>query len=96
MGRNSIKERGNKLENEIKVGPHRPSHFVVVVMSDSGDPMGCSLQASLPMVFPRQENWGKLPFSSPKDLPNSGIEPVSLMFPAFQVNSLPLSHQGSP
>ena len=96
MGRNSIKERGNKLENEIKVGPHRPSHFVVVVMSDSGDPMGCSRQASLPMVFPRQENWSRLPFSSPRDLPNPGTEPVSLMFPAFQVNSLPLSHQGSP
>ena len=77
VGRNSIKERGSKLENEIKVGLHRPSHFVAVVMSDSGDPMDCSLQASLPMVFPRQENWSRLPFSSPRDLPKPGIEPVS-------------------
>ena len=29
----------------------------------------------------------------PKDLPDSGIEPVS---PALQVDSLPLSHLGSP
>ena len=35
----------------------------------------------------------KLPFPSPGDLPNPGIE---LMSPALQANSLPLSHLGSP
>ena len=44
------------------------------------------------MGFPRQEHWSGLPFPSPGDLFNSGIEPVS---PALQVDSLPLSHQGS-
>ena len=34
-----------------------------------------------------------MPFSSPGDLPDQGIEPTS---PAFWVDSLPLSRQGSP
>ena len=42
------------------------------------------------MRFPRPEYCSGLPFPSPGDLPNPVIEPVS---PAFQVNSLPLSHQ---
>ena len=36
-----------------------------------------ALQAPLPMGFPRQEYWSGLPFLSPGDLPNPGIEPVS-------------------
>ena len=35
-------------------------------------------QAPLSMGFPRQEYWSGLPFSSPGDLPDPGIEPVSL------------------
>ena len=49
-------------------------------------------QAPLSMRFHRQEHWSGLPFPSPGDLPNPGIEPMS---PARQVDSLPLSHQGS-
>ena len=45
------------------------------------------------MGFYRQEYWSGLPFPSPGDLPNPGIEPAS---PALQAGSLPLSHQGSP
>ena len=33
-------------------------------------------QAPLSMVFPRQEYWSVLPFPSPRDLFNPGIEPV--------------------
>ena len=33
-------------------------------------------QSSLSTGFPRQEYWNGLPFYSPGDLPNSGIEPV--------------------
>ena len=44
------------------------------------------------MVFPRQEYWNELPFPSPGDLPNPGIEPVSL---SLQVDSLLLSHRGN-
>ena len=45
------------------------------------------------MGFPRQEYWSGLPFPSPGDLPDPGIE---LGSPALQVDSLPLSHLGSP
>ena len=34
-------------------------------------------QAPLPMGFSRQEYWSGLPFPSPGDLPNPGIEPTS-------------------
>jgi len=34
-------------------------------------------QASPSMGFSRQEYWSGLPFPSPGDLPNSGIEPGS-------------------
>ena len=50
-------------------------------------------QALLSMGFSRQEYCTGLPFASPGDLPNPGIEPESL---ALQVDSLLLSHQGSP
>ena len=40
-------------------------------------PWTVALQAPLPMGFPRQEYWNGLPFLSPGDLPNPGIEPVS-------------------
>ena len=35
-----------------------------------------------------------MPFAPPRDLPDPGIEPTSLASPAWQVDSLPLSHQG--
>ena len=34
-------------------------------------------QALLSMGFSRQEYWSGLPFPSPGDLPNAGIEPMS-------------------
>ena len=37
------------------------------------------------MGFSRQEYWSGLPFPSPGDLPNSGIEPGS---PTFQADTL--------
>ena len=53
-------------------------------------------QPPLSMGFSRQEYWSGLPCPSPGDLPNLGIEPVSPVSPALQVDSLPLSHLGSP
>ena len=38
------------------------------------------------MDFYRQEYWSGLPFPSPEDLPNPGIEPGS---PTLQADSLP-------
>ena len=45
-------------------------------------PCTVAYQASLPMEFLRQEHWSGLPFPSPGDLPDPGIEPTSLVFPA--------------
>ena len=39
-------------------------------------PMDCSLQAPLSIEFPRLECWSGLPFPSPGDLPDPGIEPA--------------------
>ena len=49
--------------------------------------------ASLSMGFPRQEYWNGLPFPSPGDLPNPGIEPGSF---ALQAYSLSTELQGNP
>ena len=43
-------------------------------------------QASLSMGFSRQEYWSGLPFPSPENLSDPGIEPRS---PALQADSLP-------
>ena len=48
-------------------------------------------QASQSMEFSRQGCWNGLPFSSPGDLPNSGIKPGS---PALQEDSLPSEPPG--
>ena len=54
-------------------------------------------QATLSIGFPRQEYWSGLPFPSPGNLPEPGIEPeVPTMSPALQVDSLLLSQQGNP
>ena len=47
-------------------------------MSDSFvTPWTAALQAPLSMEFTRQEYWSGLPFPSPGNLPDPGIEPVS-------------------
>ena len=48
-------------------------------------------QAHLSMGFSRQEYLSELPFPSPGDLPDSGIEPGS---PALQTDSLPFEPPG--
>ena len=50
-------------------------------------------QDSLSMEFSRQEHWNGLPFPSPGDFPNPGIEPRS---PAWQADSLPSEPPGKP
>ena len=48
------------------------------VESDSSvTPWAVAHQAPLSMGFSRQEYWSGLPFLSPGDLPDSGMEPVS-------------------
>ena len=45
------------------------------------------------MGFSRQEYWSALPFPSPGDLPNPGIEPRS---PALYADALPSEPPGKP
>ena len=58
-------------------------------------PWTIACQTPLSMEFPRQECWNGLPFPTPGDLPNPGIEPESLASPAleswiFTTNTTPL------
>ena len=50
-------------------------------------------QASLSMEFSRKEYWSGLPFPSPGDLPDPGIEPGS---PTLQADSLLSEPSGKP
>ena len=49
-------------------------------------PWTVAYQAPQSVEFSRQEYWSGLPFPSPGDLPNPGIEPGS---PALQADALP-------
>ena len=54
-------------------------------------PWTVAYQAPLSMGFSRQQYWSGLPFPSPVDLPNPGIEPRS---PALQTDALPSEPPG--
>ena len=56
-------------------------------------PWTVAYQALPSMGFSRQECWSGLPFPSPGDLPNPGIEPMS---PALQADALPSEPPGKP
>ena len=45
-------------------------------------------KAPLSTEFSKQEYWSGLPFSTPGDPPDSGIEPASLMSPVHGTNSV--------
>ena len=55
-----------------------------------------AVQAPLSVGFSRQEYWSGSPFPPPGDLSDPGIKTASPVSPALQVDSLPLSYQGSP
>ena len=59
-------------------------------------PWTVARQAPLSLGFPRQEYCMGLPFPSPGDLSDPGIEPMSPTAPTLQADTLPLSHQRSP
>ena len=56
-------------------------------------PRNVACQVPLSMGFSRQEYWSGLPFPSPGDLPDPGIEPRS---PALKADSLATEQQGKP
>ena len=59
------------------------------------DPLDVSPPVSSVHGLLRQEYWSRLPFPSPGDLPDPGIEPTSPASPPLQADSFSLSHLGS-
>ena len=76
----------SKYESEVKVKSLSPVRLFVSLWT-------VAYQAPPPMGFSRQEYWSGLPFPSPEDLPNPGIEPGS---PALQVDTLTSEPAGKP
>ena len=74
----------HKKEKEVK--PLRPVPLFAT-------PWTAARQAPLSVGFSRQEDWSGLPFPSPGDLPNPGIE---LGSPTLQADALPSEPQGKP
>ena len=74
------------LEKKVKV--KSLSHVQLFVT-----PWTVAYQAPPSMGFSRQEYWSGLPFPSPEDLPNSGIEPWS---PTLQADALASELPGKP
>ena len=77
-------------------GIHFPNIFLLKVKSLShvqlfATPWTVAYQAPLSMEFSRQEYWSGLPFPSPGDLPDPGIEPGS---PTLQADALPSEPPG--
>ena len=93
----NLKEKKQKSKVSIFVNKMLLLLFSCQVMSNAFAPPWTVIhQVPLCMGFHRQAYWSGLPFPSPGDLPNPGTEPASMVSPALQVDSLPLSHQGSP
>ena len=59
-------------------------------------PWTVAYQAPLSWDFSRQEYWSGLPFPSPGDLPDPGIEPASLMSPALAGGFFTTESPGKP
>ena len=56
----------------------------------------CLTRAPLSMEISRQDYWSRLPFPTPGDLPNPGIEPTSLVSPALAGGFFTTESPGSP
>ena len=56
-------------------------------------PWAIAYQSPPSMEFSRQQYWSELPFSSPEDLPDPGIE---LGSPKLQADALPSEPPGKP
>ena len=84
------------LEHPILVGgvsAESSSLQCVWVLVAQSTPGTAAHQAPLSMGFSRHEYWSGLPFPSPGDLPDPGIEPGS---PALQADALPPELLGKP
>ena len=73
-----------------KVNVNSLSHVQLFVT-----PWTAAYQVPLSMEFSRQRCWSRLPFSTPRYLPDSGVEPTSLCLLHWQPDSSPLCLLGS-
>ena len=87
--KNREKVWGILISRSKGVWNHRDSHSDLVAQScpTRVTPWTIACQAPLPMGFSRHEYWIGLPFPSPGNLPNPGIEGGS---PALQADYLPI------
>ena len=61
------------------------------------DPMDCTAhQAPLSMGFSGQEYWSKLPFLTPGNLPDPGVEPMSVESPPLAGRFFTTAQPGKP
>ena len=95
-----LKTFGNKGEEKQVVDLRRHCFKIFLSLSlvaktclTLATPWTVACQAPLSMGFSRREYWSGLPFPSPGDLPDPGIEPWS---PALQADSLPTELWGKP
>ena len=76
---------------KVKVNPLSCAQLSPVRLFTTPWTVAC--QAPPSMAFSRQEYWSGLPFPSPGDLPNPGVEIGS---PTLQADSLPTELPGNP
>ena len=86
----------------LHLSSHPPIFISAVALKTSTLALSCSVlwlfatpwtvahQTPLLMEFSRQEYWSGMPFPTPRDLPNSGIKPFSLVSAVLGADSLPL------
>ena len=86
----SLLEPCYTAQHNVRVAKGKWSRSVVF---DSATPRTVTYQAPLSMGFCRQEYWSGLPFPSPGNLPDPGIEPGS---PEMQADSLWSEPPGKP
>ena len=82
-------QRANSLEKTLMLGKWKSPSCVRLFVT----PWTVAHRAPMSVEFSRQEYWSGLPFHSPGDLPNPGIEPRS---PTLQADSLPSEPPGKP
>ena len=87
------------LNNVEKLTLKHAQGLVVQLCLTLCNPIDCIRQASpstLSTAFPRHGYWNGLPFPSPRNIPDPGIEPESPVSPALQEDSLPAEPLGKP
>ena len=84
-------EHGSKLHVEARLKKKKKKSLSRVRLFAT--PWTVARQVPLSMGFSRQEYWSRLPFPSPEDLPEPGIEPGSLALQADALLSEPPGKQ---